>query len=154
MAFRGSIPKHVLLAEDDASTRRVLASTLRTMGLEVIEADDGGRMLVALAEYYKDGRSPEDLDLVVTDVAMPVVGGLDVFRELRAARWTTPCIVVTANDSPHVRESAARLGAVLLEKPLDLDVLERTVHELLAEADRRRRSLRKVRTHAQAAEAR
>jgi two-component system OmpR family response regulator len=128
------VGKRVLLAEDDVAARHVMAAALRAMGLEVLESDDGGRMLVAVTSHYKNGRSPEDLHLVITDVCMPVVDGLDVFEAMRAARWTTPVIVVTAYDSPSVQKSVARLGAILLRKPLCLDRLERTVRELLTRA--------------------
>ncbi len=128
--------KRVLVAEDDASARHVVAAALRALGLEVIEASDGGRMMVALASYYKDGRAPDDLDLIVTDVHMPVLEGLDVFRGVRAAHWTTPTIVMTADDTPEVREAAARLGAKLLPKPLDLDLLEAVARDLLTRARR------------------
>ena len=88
--------KRVLLAEDDASARTILAKILRAMDLEVIETDDGGRLLVAITSYYKDGRSPEDLDLVITDIWMPVLSGLEIFKGLRVAHWTLPVIVMTA----------------------------------------------------------
>jgi len=125
------VGKRVLLAEDDAGTRWIMAKALRSMGLDVVETPDGGRMLVAVTAHYRDGRSPEDLDLVVTDVNMPVVGGLDVFMAMRAARWKTPIIVVTGHATPEVRRSVDRLGAVLLVKPLDLAVFEATVRTLL-----------------------
>ena len=123
--------RRVIVAEDDASARRVIAAALRDMGLDVVEIGDGGTMLAAIAGHYKNGRKPEDLDLIVTDVHMPVLDGLEVFRGLRAAHWTTPTIVVTADDTPEIRRAAARLGATLLTKPLDLDVLEATVRALL-----------------------
>jgi len=132
--------KRVLLAEDDESSRKVMATVLREMGLEVIESGDGGRMLVAVASHYREGRSPGDLDLVVTDVQMPVVGGLDIFKGIRAAGWTTPVIVVTGHDTPLVRETVSRFGATLLSKPLDLDVFEQTVRRSL-EAPRSSRRL-------------
>jgi len=124
--------KHVLLAEDDAITRRIMASILRAMELEVVEVVDGGRMLVAVTSQYKDGRSPDDIDLVVTDVRMPVASGLDVFSNMRAAGWRTPVIIVTADETPRVRDTAAALDAVLLLKPLDLELFEHTVRSLLA----------------------
>lgn len=63
---------------------------------------------------------------------MPVVGGMEVFRALRASRWTTPTIIVTGHESPEVEEMADRLGAIVLPKPLDLELFESTVRELLA----------------------
>lgn len=124
--------KRVLVAEDDASARRAIAVALRAMGLEVLETGDGGTMLAAVTSYYKDGHTPEDLDLIITDVHMPVLDGLEVFRGVRAAHWTTPTIVVTGDDTSEVRRMSARLGAIVLLKPLDLDVLEAVVLELLA----------------------
>lgn len=122
----------VLLAEDDDDARKVLGTVLRAMGHDVVDVSDGGRMLVALTSLYRDGRSPTDLHLVITDVRMPVTSGIDVFKALRTARWKTPVIVMTAFDSPDVRDAVDRYRAVLLVKPIDLDELERVVTELLA----------------------
>jgi DNA-binding response OmpR family regulator len=124
--------KRVLVAEDDESARRAIALALRAMGLDVVETGDGGTMLAAVTSHYKDGRTPEDLDLIVTDVHMPVLDGLEVFRCVRAAHWVTPTIIVTGDDAPDVRRMAARLGAIVLSKPLDLDALEAAVRDLLA----------------------
>lgn len=123
--------KHVLVAEDDASTRRAIALVLRAMGLDVVETSDGGTMLAAVTSYCKDGRTPEDLDLIVADVHMPGLNGLEVCRGVRAARWATPTIIITGDDAPDVRRMAARLGALVLSKPLDIDALEVAVRDLL-----------------------
>jgi DNA-binding response OmpR family regulator len=124
--------RRALLAEDDASARRVLARSLRDMGFDVTEVEDGGRMLVAITSHYKDGRTPDDLDLIVTDVNMPIMSGTDAFKGLRAAHWRTPIIVVTGDETAQVRDIVDRLGATVLFKPLDLDVFEATVRELVA----------------------
>jgi two-component system response regulator HydG len=126
--------KRVLVADDDPCTREVVAEILRDMGLEVITSDDGGRMLVAIADQYKSGRTPEDVHLVVTDVVMPVMSGLDVLKGLRAAHWKTPVIVMTAFATEDVRDVVGKLGAVLLVKPVTLEVLQSTVRELLRAA--------------------
>jgi CheY-like chemotaxis protein len=123
--------KRVLLAEDDDSARRALAKSLRGLDLDVVEVVDGGRLLVAVASHYKGERHPEDVDLVITDVRMPVCSGLDVFKGIRAAHWKTPVIIMTAYETKEVRDVVATLGAVLLHKPLDLDVFESTVVRLL-----------------------
>jgi CheY-like chemotaxis protein len=121
----------VLLAEDDASSRRVLAKVLGEMGLEVTEVADGGRLLVALTAQYKDGHTPDEIDLIVTDVRMPIMSGLEAFKGLRAANWRTPVIIVTAFETAEVTDVVNRFGARLLVKPLDLDVFEATVRGLL-----------------------
>jgi DNA-binding response OmpR family regulator len=124
--------KRVLLAEDDDSARRAMGTVLRALGLDVLETSDGGRMLVALGAHYQRERSPQELDLIVTDLNMPVIGGLDVFKGLRAAGWTVPVLIVTGNDSDEVRGVAARLDAVVLAKPIDLQEFERAVLALLS----------------------
>ena len=90
------------------SARRIIAKVLREMGLDVIETNDGGRLLVAITSYYKEGRSPDDLDLVITDVRMPVLSGLEIFKGMRAAHWRLPVIVMTAFASPEVSDVVAR----------------------------------------------
>lgn len=122
----------VLLAEDDESARTILAMVLRDMGLDVIEVDDGGRMLVAVAACYRKGRPKSEIDLVVTDVQMPVISGIEIVKNIRRAGWTAPVIIVTAWITPELEDAVARYGGVLLSKPLDLDVFERTVRDLVA----------------------
>ena len=124
--------KRALLAEDDESARTIIAKVLRGLGLDVIETGDGGRLLVAITSYYKNGRSPDDLDLVITDVRMPVMSGLEVFKGLRVAHWTLPVIIMTAFESPEVTDAVQRYGAALLLKPIDLDTLEALVRKMLA----------------------
>lgn len=134
--------KRVLLAEDDTAARRILARILRQMGLDVVEVADGGRMLVEITSLYKNGRSPLELDLIVTDVRMPVMSGLDAFKGVRAAHWHTPVIIVTAYETPDVRDTVERFGASLLVKPLDLDEFESTVRRALESATMLRSSHR------------
>jgi DNA-binding response OmpR family regulator len=123
---------HVILAEDDADLREVIAELLRDMGADVESAADGGRFLVSVASQYNEGRTPRQVDLIVTDIAMPVCSGLDILDGIRAARWTTPVIIMTGLQTPTVRARASKLGAKLLIKPLDLDTFRNAVIELLA----------------------
>jgi CheY-like chemotaxis protein len=124
--------KRVLLAEDDHAARRALAGALRSLGMDVLEVADGGRMLVAVTSQYRGDHSPREIDLVVTDVRMPVMSGLDIFKGIRAAHWRMPVIVMTAYETPEVRDVVDRYGATLITKPIDLDELERTIRDLLA----------------------
>ena len=124
-------PHRVLLAEDDGAARDIMARVLEDIGLEVIPAEDGGRMLVALARQYKDGHSPTEVDLVVTDVHMPVIGGLELVKGLRKAGWRTPVIVVTAFASDETKDTVVSVGGTLLEKPLDLERFENAVRGAL-----------------------
>jgi CheY-like chemotaxis protein len=121
----------VLLAEDDQSSRRALAAALRNLGMDVQEVTDGGRLLVSLAEQYKNGRESADIDLIVSDLRMPVCTGLEIFEGIRAARWPTALLLITAYPTGEVEKLAAKVGAKLLVKPFDLEEFERAVLELV-----------------------
>jgi CheY-like chemotaxis protein len=122
----------IILAEDDAAPRELLAKVMRALGADVESSADGGRLLVAVASQYDTGHAPEDIDLIVTDIRMPVMSGLDVVEALRVAHWRTPIILMTAYATPAIHARATKLGATLLLKPLDLDVFEETVRELIS----------------------
>lgn len=123
---------HVILAEDDGDLREVLAEVLSGMGADVEQVVDGGRFLVSVASQYDEGRTPRQVDLIVTDIRMPVCSGLDILDGIRAARWPTPVLIMTGLQTPTVRARAIKLGARLLIKPLDLEVFKNAVAELLA----------------------
>jgi CheY-like chemotaxis protein len=122
----------VLLADDDESSRGALAHTLRDLGITVDELVDGGRLLVRVASLYQPGHALDEIDVIVTDVRMPVCSGLQVLRGVRAARWSTPILLMTGYPSAEVLEASVKLGARLLVKPFDLDDFECAVLELVA----------------------
>ena len=88
-------------------------------------------MLVAVTSQYRGDHSPGDIALLLTDVRMPVMSGIEIFKGIRAAHWRTPVIVMTAYETPEVRDAVTRYGATLITKPIDLDALERTIRDLL-----------------------
>jgi two-component system, OmpR family, phosphate regulon response regulator PhoB len=95
----------VLLAEDDPDIRHLVAFKLGRAGLAVLEAADG-RSALELAR-----RTPPDL--VVLDVRLPQLSGIEVCRELRAGPRTSdvPIIMVTAGARPQDMEQAYAAGA-------------------------------------------
>lgn len=125
--------RRVLVAEDQPMVRQLLARSLRAAGYDVTELSDGTSlwrelMLVLDPHLAKDPYS-EDLreaDLVVSDVRMPGLDGLEVLARLRASGWSTPFILVTAFGSHHTHAEGTRLGAArIFAKPLDVqDVVE------------------------------
>ena len=122
----------ILLAEDDNAMRALVATTLRDDGYEVTEVRDGGGLLVHLADKYMSCRHPwASFDLIISDIRMPVCGGLRIVEALRRAGWPTPMVLMTAFGDEHIRAQAADLRAVLLDKPFDLDDLRRVVVRLL-----------------------
>jgi DNA-binding response OmpR family regulator len=117
----------VLVAEDDPEMRRLVVEALRKDAHEVIEAADGGRMLVRLAEFFETDPHMLSVDVIVTDMRMPVCSGLDLLERLAEARWKVPCILMTAFGDDETRQRARRIGAVLLDKPLGMDSLRAAV---------------------------
>ena len=123
-------PPRILVAEDDDAMRSLVAEALRKDGYEVLVVSDGGRLLVSLA-HNLDGNEPGFVDLVVTDIRMPVCTGMQILEQVRAARWRMPFILMTAFGDAATREHATNLGAQLFDKPFELDDLRTAVASLL-----------------------
>ena len=122
----------VILAEDDTEFRRLLASVLQQEGYEVVEAPDGLALLASLENTLTVRRERPDAFLVVADVRMPGLSGLDVLAILRCATWRTPVILITAFGDEATHAEGQELGAVaVLDKPFDVDVLRAAVKETI-----------------------
>jgi DNA-binding response OmpR family regulator len=123
--------KRVLVADDDAEMRRLVAESLRKDNYEVVEESDGGRLLVRIAAIYTLGETSDPFDLIVSDIRMPVCSGLDIVKGLREAHWRTPVILMTAFGDDETRARAETLGALLFDKPFQMSVLRLVVGDLL-----------------------
>jgi len=120
----------VIVAEDDPEMRRLIVEALRKAGHDVTEASDGGRLLMNIVQAFDRNPSLSNVDVIVTDVRMPVWNGLELLERLAEADWRVPAILMTAFGDEDVRRRAARLGAVLLEKPLSVEALREAVERL------------------------
>jgi CheY-like chemotaxis protein len=120
----------VLVAEDDHEMRRLVVEALRKDGHDVAEASDGGRLLVRLAELFDGDPAMASVDIIVSDVRMPICSGLELVERLFEARWRIPCILMTAFGDDDIRRRAGAVGALLLDKPLSLDELREAVGRL------------------------
>jgi len=106
--------ERVLIVEDDASVRRMLERSLAAEGFEVRSASDGGAAL-AMAE----GSAP---DLVVLDVAMPGLSGIDVCQRLRGKGLSGGVLMLTARDAVEDRVHGLDAGADdYVVKPFAID---------------------------------
>jgi DNA-binding response OmpR family regulator len=121
----------ILLAEDDADMRQLIVEALRRDGYDVVTASDGGRLLVALARQFAEDRVEPRVDLILSDVRMPVCTGMQILEQLRAADCKMPVILMTAFGDGTTRQRAHALGALLFEKPLELDELRTAVSIVL-----------------------
>ena len=105
----------VLVVDDERTLLRALAMNLTARGYEVVEADNGTRALSAAAA--------RDPDVVILDLGLPDMSGLDVIRGLRAYT-TTPIIVLSARTGSSDKVTALDLGADdYVTKPFSIDEL-------------------------------
>ena len=122
----------VLLAEDDAEFRHLLATVLEEEGYEVVEAGDGLALLASIEDTLTVRRERPEAFLVVTDVRMPGLTGLDVLAILRCANRVTPVILITAFGDEATHAEGRELGAVaVFDKPFNVDALRATVLETI-----------------------
>lgn len=114
----------VLVVDDEPNARRMLEILLSKLGCVVLTAGDGQAALDLVSEHA--------VDLVVTDLNMPILDGLGLLSALRAAGNPVPVIVVTAYGTVESAVAAMKQGAFdYLIRPLDLDQVELVVRRAL-----------------------
>jgi DNA-binding NtrC family response regulator len=129
-ASDGRAGARVLVVEDDAAMRDLLREALDDEGYEVEAAADGR---AALERIRLGG-----IDLVVSDVKMPELDGIDLLREIKAVEPSPHVITITAFGSIDTAIRAVKLGAFdYITKPFEIDQLLLTVGKALAERDLR-----------------
>lgn len=119
----------VLVAEDDADMRALVASTLRIDGYDVDEALDGGDALMSITASCIPGH--EDYDLVLSDVRMPVMTGVELATRLKRMGYARPVLLMSAFADDQLHETAKKLGLGMLVKPFDLDELRVAVMNVI-----------------------
>jgi len=121
---------HVI--DDDEAVRQSLVFLLGTAGLEVRTYDSATAFLDALPNVVAG--------CVITDVRMPVVGGLELLRRLRKLKLAVPVIVITGHGDVPLAVEAMKMGAAdFLEKPFDDEALLASVRSALNALDRDRK---------------
>ena len=114
----------ILLVEDEAEAAAVLAKGLREHAYAVDTASDGRQAL--------DLTATNDYDLIVLDLLLPRIDGLEVCRRLRSDGWTTPILMLTARGEPDQRVEGLDVGADdYLPKPYHFPELLARVRALL-----------------------
>jgi two-component system response regulator AtoC len=116
--------KRVLVVDDEEKMRRALQILLGKLGLPAVAAEHGEAALAALAS--------EQIDLVLTDVRLPGMSGIDLLERIRENDASIPVVVLTAYGTIQDAVRAMRLGAFdYLLKPFELDALEAIVRKAL-----------------------
>ena len=115
-------PPRILVVDDERSMRELLAIVLRREGYEVLLAENG-RAAIDLLER-------EPVDILISDIKMPDLSGVDVLRAAKQIDQDILGIMITAFASTETAVEAMRLGACdYLSKPFDIDLLKMKVRE-------------------------
>jgi DNA-binding response OmpR family regulator len=117
--------KNVLIVDDDASVRKALGKVLEEEGYAVTLAADG----VEALERFEAG----PVDVLLLDIGLPIKNGWDTFERITSRAPTFPIIIITGKANQYDMAVAAGVGA-LMEKPLDVPKLLKTIQELLVES--------------------
>jgi DNA-binding response OmpR family regulator len=107
----------ILFVEDDAVSRRSIANFLRLSGYEVHEAENGEAALELL--------STMQFDVVISDLNLPgKLNGIDILDALKRVTRNIKAILITGRGSEEIKSKGNSLGALYLEKPVQLQELE------------------------------
>lgn len=120
--------KQILIVDDEPKMRRVLEIMLQKMGHQVLSAGDGREAL----ELFR-ANAP---DLVITDLRMPEMDGIELLARLRAQESDVPVMVITAHGTIETAVTAMKYGACdYILRPFDIDALELAVTRALNGAE-------------------
>ncbi|MDR1604416.1 MAG: response regulator [Gracilibacteraceae bacterium] len=118
----------LLIVDDQKGIRRLLQEVFSESGYDIETCANGLRALELITEF--------DPDLVIMDIKMPGLSGIDVLRRLRATDPKRPVMMMTAYGEQHYVDEAQSLGVVnFINKPFDIDELKAYVGEALFDKD-------------------
>ena len=115
---------NVLVVDDEIKMQRILEIMLQEMDLDVVRADNGQAALEVMKR--------EPVDLIITDMRMPVMDGIALVRALHDQGGAPPVIVITAHGTVESAVEAMRLGAVdYITRPFEVEAVELAVRRAL-----------------------
>jgi two-component system, cell cycle sensor histidine kinase and response regulator CckA len=117
----------VLLVEDEASVRRVVTRGLERLGFEVLVASDGQEALDRISV-----QGPEAIDIVVSDVIMPRLGGTAYVERLQEAMSPGRIILMSGYSEAEVARDIQAKGITFLSKPFSVDELAQRIRKVLS----------------------
>ena len=121
----------VLVVDDDAASRRLVEVRLRPLECDVAMADNGEQGLAAMRK--------DQPDLILLDLQMPRMGGIEVLRTMRKEGIDVPTIVITAHGSIEAAVEAMKEGAYdFITKPIDANHFDIVIRKALERAGLKR----------------
>ncbi|MGB8932993.1 MAG: sigma-54 dependent transcriptional regulator [Anaeromyxobacteraceae bacterium] len=125
---------HILIVDDENNIRRVLAAMLKRAGYEVTAAADGEQALAVLQKI--------PVSVVVTDLVMPRVGGMDLLKRVVSDWPDVPVIMITAHGSVDSAVAALKAGAFdYVTKPFDQEELKKVIEKAARAHDLERKNV-------------
>ncbi len=121
--------KRIVLADDEACVRAMVARVLGDEGYQVLPAANGAEALERVRQFK--------VDLVLLDLTMPRLNGWETFQRIQEEYPLLPVIIITAKPDQFFTSLGAGVGA-LFEKPLDFPKLLEAISALLAEPEESR----------------
>jgi len=123
--------KHILIAEDQQAARFVFTFQLKKVGYKVTAVENGALALKVIQENLD---SDNQIDFLVTDIEMPEMSGLDLYKKMIDLEIKIPTIVMTAYGTKHVVVELMRMGcSEYLDKPFPPEELINRINQILEE---------------------
>ena len=114
----------ILAVDDEENIRNLITYTFEEHNLEVMTAENGKAAITILEN--------NPIDVIITDLLMPTMTGLDLIREMKKRKSAIPIIIITAyGNTEMVKEIIAEGVFRLIEKPLDFDILVPIVRDAI-----------------------
>ncbi len=115
----------ILLIEDLAELREMIAAMLRSKGYNVLQARDGAEAVSIAASHFAP------IDLIVTDVVMPKLNGPEAVRQIRTRRAGVKAIYITGYSNQSMTAEDLSSNSIIVEKPIRPDTLLAKIREVL-----------------------
>src|SRR5207247_1334252 len=138
-----SVKEKILIVDDDEGVRQVLSQSLSEAGYRISSAESGEKATAAVRE--------ETFDLVILEMGLPRVDGMEVLKEITALRPEMPVVMITGYASVETAIKAMKMGAVdYIVKPFRMEEVELVIGKALERSRLRRENLylrRQLETH-------
>jgi len=124
--IHSTILRTLLLVDDEPLVREPLQEVLQDLGYRVITANDGAQGLALFKEHQ------QEVSAVITDVMMPNMGGVEMFRNIRQLKPTTPVLFITGydRDAVDLHDNEKEQTEIIL-KPVQIAMLSERLHALI-----------------------
>ena len=120
--------KQILVVDDEPNLRRVLSAQLERDGYDVHTSEDGEQALTLLTEHH--------IDLVITDLRMPKLDGMELLRRISALEDPMPVVMITAHGTVDTAVEALKMGAFdYITKPFDQEDVRTIVRKAVRTQD-------------------